>query len=62
MKFTIYGALVVLLVGIWFGLNIANDRPLLSNPFAERSMQEKAVGAARDFLDESERTLNDALD
>jgi hypothetical protein len=62
MKFTIYGALVMLVVGVWFGLNIANDRPLLSNPFAERTMQEKAVGTARDLLEQSEHTLNDALD
>ena len=58
MKFTIYGAVVVLAVGIWFGLNIANDRPLLSNPFAEPDVQRKAVGAARDVLEASERTLN----
>jgi hypothetical protein len=62
MKFTIYGAVVVLVVGVWFGLNIANGRPLLSNPFAERSVQEKAVGAARDLIDRSERTLNEAVD
>lgn len=62
MKFTIYGALAVLLVGIWFGLNIANDRPLLSNPFAEPSLQQKATGAARDFLDGSERTLRETFD
>lgn len=34
------------LVGLWFGMNIGKDQPLLSNPFAEVPLAQKAGRAA----------------
>lgn len=48
MKFMIYLMAIVLVVGVWFGINIAKDKPLTSNPFEERDIRDKARDAAFD--------------
>ncbi|MDZ7786645.1 MAG: hypothetical protein U5K73_00425 [Halofilum sp. (in: g-proteobacteria)] len=40
------GLLLGGLVGLWFGMNIGKDQPLLSNPFAEVPLAQKAGRAA----------------
>ena len=39
-KMLIIGALLGGLVGLWFGVNVGRDRPLLSNPFVGRTLSE----------------------
>ena len=36
----LFGIVVGLAFGFWFGVNIGRDRPLLSNPFVEPTMSE----------------------
>lgn len=40
-KTLLTGIVIGLLLGLWFGVNIGRDRPLYSNPFADRSIKEK---------------------
>ena len=44
------GLLVGGLVGLWFGMNIGKDQPLLSNPFAEVPLAQKAGRTAQDAV------------
>lgn len=41
LKVFIFGAIVGLVIGLWFGVNIGKDKPIYSNPFAEKTVQEK---------------------
>jgi len=51
LKMLFIGVCIGTLIGLWLGVNIGRDRALLSNPFAERSLQEslkntgKGIGA-----------------
>lgn len=62
MKKWLFLIISVLLVGVWFGVNIARDKPLLSNPFAEQSLREKAADTAKDWYRESKEALKKRLD
>ncbi|HKJ76367.1 MAG TPA: hypothetical protein VKA64_04110 [Gammaproteobacteria bacterium] len=59
MKRMLFLGLVLVLIGIWFGLNIANDRPLLSNPFQEEEVREKARQKADELYERSKDLLLD---
>jgi len=41
LKLLIVGFVIGGLVGLWFGVNIGKNKPLLSNPFEERSVTDK---------------------
>ena len=41
LKTLIFGVLIGLLLGLWFGVNIGKDKVWYSNPFKERSMMDK---------------------
>jgi hypothetical protein len=40
------GLLVGGVVGLWFGMNIGKEQPLLSNPFADVSLSQRASQTA----------------
>lgn len=46
--------IVILCVGIWFGINIARDRPLTSNPFDDASVVEKVKGTAGSVIEKGQ--------
>lgn len=48
--------LLLLITGIGFGMNIASDRPLFSNPLAEDDVRERARQKA-DALDRRSKEL-----
>ena len=56
------GLLVGGLVGLWFGMNIGKDQPLLSNPFAEVPLAQKAGRAARDAVEGAKTGIEKAGD
>jgi hypothetical protein len=39
IKALIFGLVIGMALGIWFGFNMGQDRPLLSNPFYEPTFQ-----------------------
>ena len=63
------GLLIGGLVGLWFGMNIGKDQPLLSNPLADvplaqqagRSAQE-AAESAREGVEQAGETVSEELD
>jgi len=62
IKNLIIGLLLGLLAGLWFGINIGRDRPLLSNPFEDRSLQKKVMRSGGEILEKSGRALQDKLE
>jgi hypothetical protein len=61
IKKYLIGAVAGLIVGLWFGVNIGQDRPLWSNPFAEPSLQQKAKGKVMDALKDAKKAARDSL-
>ncbi len=62
MKKLLFLIIMVLLAGVWFGINIARDKPLLSNPFEDKSLRDKASDTARDMYRESKEAIKKKLD
>jgi hypothetical protein len=44
--------LMVLVLGIMAGINIATDKPILSNPFEDPAMQTKTLKATGEFIED----------
>ncbi|MGD8514460.1 MAG: hypothetical protein PVF52_02530 [Granulosicoccaceae bacterium] len=65
MKF-LNGLLVGLLigagVGVWFGVNIGRDAPLLSNPFAERTVSDRLKDEAAEAYDDTRDAIRKSLE
>lgn len=55
------GGVIGLLVGLWMGVNIGADRPLWSNPFAAKTIAEKAKDVAHDAIKDTKKALRDKL-
>ena len=43
------GAVVGIVLGLWFGVNIGKDKPFWSNPFEEKSMMEMATDKTKEL-------------
>ena len=41
LKLIFVGFIIGILIGLWFGVNLGKEKPLLSNPFEERAVTEK---------------------
>ncbi len=54
--------LVAFIVGWWFGVNFANNRPLWSNPFAGANLAGKAKQAGENLVDDTKKALRKSLD
>ena len=55
---TLLGGIVIgLLLGLWFGVNLARDRPIFSNPFAEPTVQEKLKQTGKALIEKGGQTL-----
>ena len=50
LKNVFFGLVVGLALGVWFGVNIGKDRPLLSNPFGEPTVEEKVKQAGDELM------------
>lgn len=57
IKALIAGAIIGVLIGLWFGVNIGKDKPILSNPFAEETIQEKLKKSGDLILEKSGEAL-----
>ena len=53
----ILGAIIGLIVGMWFGVNIGEGRPFYSNPFATKVAKEKTS----EIVDEGKEKLREKL-
>lgn len=57
IKSIILGLIVGLALGLWFGFNIGQDRPLLSNPFEEHAFREKIKETGDSLIEKSGEVL-----
>jgi len=55
------GAVIGLIVGLWFGVNIGKGQPFYSNPFAERSLADIAKDKTKEIVQESKEKLREKL-
>jgi hypothetical protein len=62
IKNLVIGIVIGALLGLWFGVNIGRERPLLSNPFKKRSIHEKFREAGRDFFDSASDAIKESSD
>jgi len=53
----IFGLIVGIPLGLWFGFNMGQDRPLLSNPFTEHTIQEKIKQTGDSLIEKSGEVL-----
>lgn len=65
MKKLLYFIIVLILVDIWVGINLANQQPAFSNPFGTPESRDKLVrgikDTARKSTDVVERTIEDTV-
>jgi len=62
MKKTVYLVIFLLILGMWMGINIAKNKPLFSNPFAEKDIRDKATDTAKELLDEARGAVKKSLE
>lgn len=62
MKKQIYLIIIVLVVGIWLGINLIQDQPLFSNPFDDESVTERAKEGAEALKRKAEDTAERVFD
>lgn len=62
LKFLLVGVVIGLLLGLWFGVNIGKEKPIFSNPFEDKALQEKAKETASEAIEDTKRALRKSLD
>ncbi len=62
IKKLVLGLIVGALVGLWVGVNVANDRPIWANPFEDATLAEKAKGVADDAWKDAKKAARKSLD
>ena len=58
---TLIFLVIVLAVGAWLGVNIANDQELFSNPFESKTVTERAKDLAGDAAEQAGDYLKEQL-
>lgn len=59
LKNIIIGFAVGIIIGMWFGINIGKDKSICSNPFAERTLQERLKETGGEVLEKSGKALQE---
>ena len=62
MKKLLFLVIILVSVGMWMGINLAKDKPLFSNPFAEKDIRDKAKDTAKNLLDEAKSAVEHSLE
>jgi hypothetical protein len=57
IKGMIFGLVIGIPLGLWFGFNIGQDRPLFSNPFGEPTFQETIKKTGENLIEKSGEVL-----
>ena len=57
IKAMIFGLIIGIPLGIWFGFNLGQDRPLLSNPFVEPTFQESIKKTGENLIEKGGEML-----
>lgn len=62
LKLLLTGLVIGLLLGLWFGVNIGREKPIFSNPFTDKGIQEKAKETTSEAIKDTKRALSKSLD
>ena len=62
IKKYLIGAVVGLLIGLWFGVNIGQDRPIWANPFDKKTITEKAKDVTSDVIKDTKKAIIEKLE
>ncbi len=73
MKDILLGFLIGGIIGLWVGVNLGKDQPILSNPFGDNvrmqeldkkytQMQKKLSEKSKQLYNDTKRAVDDALD
>ena len=54
-----YSLIVGLTIGLWFGVNLGKGNPVYSNPFTEKSFQEKIKKTGGEMLEMSGKIVEE---
>ena len=57
IKIILLSVVIGVALGLWFGVNIGREMPLLSNPFHEESLDEKFMRMSGETLKKGGRAL-----
>ena len=57
IKGIIFGLVVGIPLGMWFGFNLGTERPLLSNPFKEPTIQDTIRRTGENLMEKSGEVL-----
>jgi len=57
IKIIMFGVVIGVAIGLWLGVNIGRERPLLSNPFNKASLNEQLKRVSGETLEKSGRAL-----
>jgi hypothetical protein len=57
----IVGAVVGVVIGLWFGVNIGKGKPFWSNPFEEKSMMEMASEKTKEIAGKAKDKTNEMV-
>jgi len=61
VRHILIGIVIGAVIGLWFGYNLGRERPILSNPFSDSRLQERAKDTAEESLKDTKRVLRDQL-
>ncbi len=57
LRLLFFGFVIGLVVGIGLGINIGKEKPLLSNPFADKSLKETIQKTSGEVIEKSGKVL-----
>lgn len=57
IKIILFGVVIGCALGLWLGVNIGREMPLMSNPFYKESINEKLKRLSGETLEKSGRAL-----
>lgn len=72
MKDLLLGLLIGGIIGLWIGVNLGKDQPLMTNPFADKgtmkelseridSLQQDVTKKSREIYNDSKKVVEDAF-
>jgi len=56
----VFGLVLGLALGLWFGVNLGKGKPVLSNPFANPTIQNRIKQTGSKVLDQSGKALEES--
>lgn len=57
VKIILFGIIIGVALGLWLGVNIGREAPLLSNPFYKETLSEKMKRVSGETLEKGGRAL-----